>query len=210
MISINTLLIIIIVGLSFYAWGSKEVMNRWIMNPYTIKTQKQWYRFISSGFIHNDYMHLGFNCLTLYFFGDGIELIYSMGVLGKVAYPLFFVLGVIVSSIPTYLKHQSNPGYNSLGASGGVSSVVFASIVLGPSQELGLIIIPFFRLPAIIFGVMYLIYSHFMSKKGIDNINHDAHLYGALFGVLFTLLYVKGAIYYFLIGLNDLMNGALL
>jgi len=201
MITVNTVLLVLIVGASFYAWNNQHIMSKWIFNPYTVSTQKQWYRFITSGFIHRDYMHLGFNAYALYAFGGIVEQVYATTRWGVLAYVCLFVFGVIVSDVPTFLKHKNNPGYNALGASGGISAVVFASILLFPKIELGIIFIPFFKLPGFLFGALYLIYSHFMSKKQLDSINHDAHLYGALFGVLFTLLSVKNAFFaYFLYG----------
>lgn len=205
--SINTILLIAIVGASFLAWNNSTIFQKWLMIPYQVKHAKQWYRFITSGFIHSDYIHLGFNAFVLYSFGSLVEQIYSRSYLGSFGYLLLFLVGVIVADIPTYLKHKDNPSYSALGASGGVSAIVFASILLFPNVPLSLIIIPFFELPGFIFGIMYLIYSHFMSKRSIDNINHDAHLYGSLFGIVFTLLTIKGAFKdYFLYGPFGIMH----
>jgi len=207
MLSINNILLVLIVIASIYAWNNPYVMSKWIFNPYDVSRHKQWYRFITSGFIHKDYMHLGFNLYALYAFGTGVEQIYGTSIFGVFGYLLLFILGVIASSIPTFLKHKNNPAYNSLGASGGISSVVFACIFLAPKMKLNLILIPFFKLPGFAFGALYMIYSHFMAKKQIDNINHDAHLYGALFGILFTLLYIENVFFdYFLNGRYGILN----
>lgn len=165
-------------------------MNKLIFHPYTVKREGQWYRFISSAFIHGDWMHLLFNMFTLYWFGQLIEL----GVLkrqfgqetGAILYTMLFLIGVIVAHLPTYQKHKDSPHYRSLGASGGVSAVLFACIMFFPLEDIciyGILCIPGF-----IIGPLYLVYTYYRGKQGNDNINHDAHLYGALFGILFSLI----------------------
>src|SRR5450432_110623 len=136
--------------------------------------------------IHADYMHLIFNMLTLYFFGTVMEAYYQ-GQLGlqKWYYLALYIGALIVSNIPTYLKHRSDYNYRSLGASGAVSAVLFAFILLRPWQKILVLVFP---VPAIIYGGLFLFYSAYMSRKGGDNVNHDAHFYGALFGVLFTII----------------------
>lgn len=164
-------------------------MAKWIMNPFTTNRNREWWRFITSGFIHSNYMHLGFNLLVMHSFGGQVLNVFSQpnyfGKAGPIFYLLLFVLGVIVSDIPTYFRNKDNPAYNSLGASGGVSSIVFAFVILFPMSELGLLFIPFFKLPAFVFATLYMIYSHFQGKRGTDNINHSAHIWGSVFGVVF-------------------------
>lgn len=152
-------------------------MNRLILTPYWVERKNEYYRFITSGFIHKDYQHLIFNMISLYFFGYIVE-----AWLGTGLYIALYILAIIVSDIPTYLKQKNNSGYASLGASGGVSAVIFASILLHP---INLILIYFIPMPAIVFGVLYLAYSYYMDKQSRDNVNHSAHLYGALFGLAF-------------------------
>ncbi|MEJ0080746.1 MAG: rhomboid family intramembrane serine protease [Puia sp.] len=125
-------------------------------------------------------MHLIFNMLTLYFFGTFMEAHYQ-GELGlqKWYYLALYIGALIVSNIPTYLKHINDYNYRSLGASGAVSAVLFAFILLYPWQKIYVIVFP---VPAIVYGALFLVYSAYMSKKGGDNVNHDAHFYGALFG----------------------------
>ena len=125
--------------------------------------------------------------IALYFFGRTIEFIFTMnyGILGKVYFLILYLGGVIISDIPSYLKHKGNPGFNSLGASGGVASVLFGSILYRPMVDLCLYGI--LCLPAFILGTLYLIYSYLSGKRMADNINHDAHLFGALFGIVFTI-----------------------
>jgi len=185
--ALTFILIGITVITSISAFNNKQLQSRWIFNPYLVNVNKQYYRFFSSGFIHADYIHLVFNMIALYYFGRTIEFIFTMnhGVLGKVYFLLLYLGGVIVSDVPSFIKHRNNPGFNSLGASGGVASVLFGSILYRPLVDLciyGIICIP-----AFILGTLYLIYSYFSGKQMADNINHDAHLFGALYGIVFTI-----------------------
>jgi membrane associated rhomboid family serine protease len=164
-------------------------MDRWMFTPYRIHHRKQWDRFVLSGFIHKDYTHLLFNMFTFYFFGGVVEqfLRYKYGVaIGGVLFVGFYLLGIVLSDLPTYLKNKDNPQYRALGASGGTAATVFASIVLMPLSDIcmfGLLCFPGF-----ILGGFFLIYSYVKGKQDQDGINHDAHLYGALFGIAFILL----------------------
>jgi membrane associated rhomboid family serine protease len=180
----QTLIIIIVTALvSFGAFNNRTLYNDLILYPPAIN-RGQYYRFITSGFIHADIQHLLFNMLTLYFFG-GVMEDFLNGELGKWAFLALYLGGIIISDIPSYLKNKNNPGYASLGASGGVSSVLFAFILLSPWSTIYVFILP---VPAIIFGVLYMGYSIYMGKKGTDNVNHDAHLWGAIFGIVFILI----------------------
>jgi membrane associated rhomboid family serine protease len=183
---------IVIIGInvatSFYAWNNKSVLEKWMFNPYQVRTSRQFYRFITSGFIHNDYIHLLFNMFTLYFFGRVIEYAYQVyfGTAGIVYYLVLYLVGIVVADLPTYFKHKEQPYYNSLGASGGVAAVVFSSIIINPTSNIYIMgILP---LPGFVLGILFLIYSYFQARKSSSNINHDAHFYGAVFGILFTLI----------------------
>jgi membrane associated rhomboid family serine protease len=192
-----TLYIIIITGLiSFVGFRNEKLINELIFWPPAITQKFQYYRFITCGLIHADYMHLIFNMLTLYFFGTIMEYHYQ-GVLGlqRWYYLALYIGALIVSNIPTYLKHRNDYNYRSLGASGAVSAVLFAFILLSPWERIYVIVFP---IPAIIYGGLFLFYSAYMSKKGGDNVNHDAHFYGALFGILFTIAVRPGVLDIFL------------
>ncbi len=188
-ISATIILIGITVLISYQAWNKPELLNRLMFTPYLIKNRNQWDRFVLSGFIHKDSMHLLFNMFTFYFFGRIIEmyLIYRFGmVLGIVAYVLFYIAAIVLSDIPTYLKHKENSHYRALGASGGVAAAVFGSILIMPLSDICLF--GLLCLPGFILGILFLAYTFYQAKKGNDGINHDAHLYGALFGIAFILV----------------------
>lgn len=192
--SVTLILIIITVGISWYAWQNQDVMHRLIFTPYTVRRDNSWYRFLTSGFLHADLTHLFFNMFTFYFFGQAVEYTF-INIFGPITGILIFLLiyigGIIVSDIPTYFKHKDDPGYRALGASGGVAAVVFSSILFYPTQDICLYAI--LCIPGFILGILYLMYSYFQGKRMGDNINHDAHLYGAVYGFLISLILVPQA-----------------
>jgi membrane associated rhomboid family serine protease len=194
--TITNIILGITVLLSFYAFSNRDVMYKLIMNPYTVYRRNQYYRFITSGFIHGDHLHLIVNMFSFYFFGLGVQTIFQEGlpgtfegfgqVKGAVYFVALYILGIIVSDVPTYFKQRENPVYNSLGASGGVSSVVFAMVMFDPLRIFKLYaIIP---IPGFIFGIAYIMFSYYYGKRSNDNINHDAHLWGAVFGLVFCIV----------------------
>jgi len=173
-----TLVIIgITVWLSYSAWRDGSKMYRWIFNPVAVLRKRQYHRLISSGFIHADTTHLAFNMITLFFFGRYLEQVFIGG---------FYLLALAFSSLPALIKHKDNVAYNALGASGAVSAVLFFYILTAPWGILKLFfVIP---IPAIIFGVLYIIFSYRMGQRNTDNIGHEAHLFGALFGFFIPLI----------------------
>src|SRR5712675_2812306 len=186
MFDITLVIIVITCIITLTGFKNGKVVDELIFWPPAISKKHQYYRFITCGLIHADYMHLIFNMLTLYFFGTFMEAHYQ-GELGlqKWYYLALYIGALIVSNIPTYLKHRNDYNYRSLGASGAVSAVLFAFILLYPWQRIVVLVFP---VPAIVYGVLFLVYSAYMSRKGGDNVNHDAHFYGALFGILFTIM----------------------
>ena len=187
--SATLILVIVTVLISIAAWRNEALMDRWIMNPYAVAKRGEYYRLVTSGFLHADYGHLLFNMFSFYSFGQALEGVFTalFGNLGGVIFVAFYIVGIIVSDIPTLLKYRDQSRYNSLGASGGVSSVIFATILLNPFMSLQLMFIPI-PIPGFIFGLLYLGYSYYASRQGSSGINHDAHLYGALFGILFMAI----------------------
>lgn len=190
----QTIILIVLTGLiSFGAFNNHDLYRNLILYPPAIN-RGQYYRFVTSGFIHADLQHLLFNMLTLYFFGSVMEQFLNEAI-GKWAFLTMYLAAIVVSDIPSYLKNRNNAGYASLGASGGVSAILFGYILLAPWQTIYVFVFP---VPAIIFALLYMGYSVYMSKKGGDNVNHDAHIWGAVFGIVFILLNVKGALAHFL------------
>ena len=196
--------IIILIGLtvaiSVYAWSKDELMNSWILEPYRMaRSDGQWYRLLTSGFLHADWAHLLFNMFAFYSFGPVVlrTLVEGYGEgAGLGLFLLLYLGGIIISDLPTYFRHRNDPSYRSLGASGGVSSVLFASILLFPVNNNGggIIIFPIPRpIQPFVFGILYLAYSWYMGRRRGDNINHDAHFYGALYGVVLLLALMPAA-----------------
>lgn len=186
---VTILLIAINVIFSFIGFSNNSLVAKTIMWPYFIKREHQYYRLITSGFLHADWMHLIFNMFTLYFFGRNIEYLYAgYGLGGNFAYLALYFGGLIIADIPSYFKHQDDYEYRALGASGAVSAVVFAAIVFSPWSSIYLY--GALKLSAFAYAVLFIIYCIYMDKKGGDNINHNAHLWGALFGLAFTLVLI--------------------
>ena len=182
--SMTLVIIIITFILSIGAFSNEKMRNDLVFWPPVIKQRNQYYRFITSGFIHADWMHLLFNMITFYSFGEAMELFYVMKI-DKLGYLLFYLGGLIFSELPSYFKHIKNYNYRSLGASGAVSGILFSFILLAPWQTLYVF---FFPLPAVVFAILYFFYSAYMAKKGGDFINHSAHLWGAIYGMAFTII----------------------
>lgn len=175
---------------SLYAFSDKQLYGKFMLHPYSIAKGKNLYTFITSGLIHADWMHLFFNMFTFYFFAFRLEML-----IGHWQFGLLYVASLILSDIPTVIKHKEHFWYNSLGASGAISAVLFSYIMFEPLSLIGVMFIP---MPAIVFGVLYLVYCMYMSKNSRDHINHDAHFFGALTGLIFTVIFVPGIIPYFI------------
>jgi membrane associated rhomboid family serine protease len=188
----HTYITLFIIGLtvlvSILAMANAELKNKSIFNAWAIKHRKEWYRFLTHAFVHADWMHLIFNMYVLYSFGMIVEGQYLdlFESKGHLFYILLYFGGIIMSSVYSYEKNKDNLYYNALGASGAVAAVVFAGILINPNGGIGIIFIPVF-IPSWIFGILYLAYSWYMGKRGDDNIGHDAHFWGAVYGVVFTI-----------------------
>lgn len=182
--SINIIIIFSIAAVSLLGFSNHILFSKFLFKPYSILKNKEWYRFISSAWLHADYTHLFVNLFVLYSFGNYLE--YFLNVYYEeqslVLYLFLFLGSTVISHIPSYVKHKSNYNYEAVGASGGVSGILFAYILINPLSMLELYL--FIPIPAIVFGILYLWYSYYMSKKNIDNIGHEAHIYGALGGMM--------------------------
>ena len=179
-----TLIIIVVTCLvSLAAFQNPRLLERLILWPPAISARGQYDRLVTSGFIHADFGHLFFNMFTFYSFGSYMERLFTPRI-GAIGYALFYLVGIVVADVPSYLRHRNDAGYRSLGASGAVSAVLFAFILINPWSTILLFVIP---VPAILFAAVYLAYTIYMDRMRTDRINHSAHLWGAIYGVLFTL-----------------------
>lgn len=193
MISITLIIIIATVIVSIAAFNNQQVMDNLIFYPPAVTEKNQYYRFITCGFIHADIAHLAFNMISFYLFSNALvepAFIQFFGDYGRALLLVMYVLALIVCLLPTYWKNKNNENYRSLGASGAVSAVIFAGIIIAPQLQMGFFIIPPV-IPGFIFGPLYLICSYYLDKKGGGNINHSAHIWGALFGVVFIIVATK-------------------
>ena len=163
-------------------YAQPQVIERSLFRPYWFLRRKQYASIVTSGFVHADLPHLIFNMVTFWFFAFPLEK-----QIGPVRFAVLYVLGLVVSDLGTYFKHRNDPQYASLGASGAISAVLFAAIVYFPWMELFIIPIPV-PIPAPLFAVGYVAYSWYSARQSRGRINHDAHLGGALFGIVFVLL----------------------
>lgn len=189
MLSITIIILILTCVISFTAFSNQRVIDDLIFYPPAITQRNQWYRFVTNGVIHADIGHLAFNMFSFYMFGEYVERYFSalFDERGKTMFLLMYVTGLIVCLIPTYMQNRNNYHYRSLGASGAVSAVVFAGIFLDPTIKIGLLILPPI-IPGFVFGPLYLALSAYMSKRGGDNINHSAHFWGAIWGIVFVII----------------------
>lgn len=181
---ITLIIIAITCVISFMGFSNPRLIDRLILWPPAIARGKEYWRLASCGLIHADFGHLLFNMFTLYFFGGFMER-FLVPYIGEIGFALFYVGGIVLSILPSYLAHRTDSQYRSLGASGAVSAVLFAFVLLQPWATIYVFVVP---VPAIIFGVVYIAYTVYMDRQRADHINHSAHLWGAVYGVLFTIL----------------------
>ena len=209
-IDLVTIIVIVTSIISIAAFADRNLMARLINRPYDIKRYNQWYRLLTSGFLHADWIHLLFNMYVLYNFGKNVlndyhSLWYSKGTW---YFLILYIGGILVSDLPTYKKHQDDPAYASLGASGAVSAVLFAFVFLHPTTTLIMFPLPI-PLPAVLLGAGYLIYSWYMARRGGDFINHSAHFTGAVFGILYTFILRPSLVSRFIDQILDLIHSVL-
>lgn len=193
-ITITLVIVVLTVVVSLMGFNNSKIIDNLIFYGPAIAQRNQYYRFITCGLIHADFMHLAFNMLALYSFGVILERQFfaSPQIFGREAgvyYLMLYVGGLIVSSMPDYFKHRDNYYFRSLGASGAVSAVIFSCIVLYPRLPISLFFLP--GIPGWLFGLLYMIISAYLNKQGGGNINHGAHLWGAVYGIVFTVLFVS-------------------
>lgn len=173
---------------SIMAFSNPLLLNRLQFNAYAIKHHRQGWRFFSYALVHAGWGHLAINMFVFWSFGKMVLYLYQLhfGDLGFLYFILLYVGGIMFSVLFDFGRHKDDSWYNAVGASGAVSAVLFASILLYPAGGVYLFFIPI-EIPSPIFGILYLVYSVYMGRRGGDNIGHDAHFWGAIFGIVFTL-----------------------
>jgi membrane associated rhomboid family serine protease len=190
-LTITLSIVLFTTAISIGGFSNHKLIDDLIFYPPAITKRNQWYRFFTCGLIHADWGHLLFNMLSLYMFGDFVEQAFSQKFLfgenGKLFYLILYISALFFCLIPTFINHRKDSWYRSLGASGAVSAIVFVGILFNPTAKLGFFIIPPI-IPGYIFGPLYLLLSSMMSRQNRDNINHSAHIWGALYGLAFTIL----------------------
>lgn len=180
---ITFVLIAVTVLVSWQAFEKRRLYERLVLWPPGVQRFRQYDRLLTHGFVHSDWMHLLFNMITLYFFGRAVEGIFAQ-LVGQGMFLLFYLSAIVVSVLPSYLRHR-NGNYVFLGASGAVEAVLFAFVLFDPWNWILFFVIP---VPAVVFAIAFLGYSYWADKRGGGNVNHNAHLSGAIYGVLFMLL----------------------
>lgn len=188
--SITVIIIIITVLISISAFSNQKIINDLIFEPAAITNRNQWYRFFSCALIHADAIHLAFNMISFYSFGEMLEAYFKQifGSLGPLLFIALYVISQFLCLLPTYSKNKDNYYYRSLGASGAVSAVIFAFIFLDPLRKMGIFPIPFY-FPGFIFGAIYLAITYFLDKRGGSAINHSAHFFGAITGIMLVIVF---------------------
>lgn len=180
---VPVLLIGTVAIVSLLGWVHKPLRDALLLNPYRVRQSGHVHRLLTAGWVHANASHLVFNMLSLYFFADPV-----LKVLGPTSFVALYVSAVVMAFVPTTLRHMRNPGYNTLGASGAVAAVMFSAILLNPKLSLYVFFIPI-PVPAALFAVGYLVYSAWRSRQSGQDVNHDAHFSGAIYGVLFTYVF---------------------
>jgi membrane associated rhomboid family serine protease len=191
-------ILIVIIAISIISMNDQRVKSRFMFNAYAISRNREWWRFFTHGVLHADYPHLIFNMLSLYFFGPNVEAALCEGfgdLNGKLIFALLFIGALPVSSIASFFKHKEHSWYNALGASGAVSAVIFAAILLDPTHTILVFLLP---LPAWLYGIVFLGYSFYAAKRNADNIGHDAHFWGAIYGFILPVLFAPELIPHFM------------
>lgn len=185
-----TLTIILCTGiLSVLAFNREELRENLLFWPFMAAREGQHYRFLTGGMVHADFMHLFFNMISLYSFGGVLEEVLLPALFderGRMMFALLYMMSLVFSCLPDYFLHRRDPYYRALGASGAVSAVIYSAITIVPTMPIRFFFIPF-DIPGWVFGFLYLALSYHLARRGSDNIGHNAHFWGAVFGIVFTL-----------------------
>ena len=199
--SITLIIVAITVLASMFAFSNRTKLQEWMMNPYAVIQHKDYKRLFTHGLIHGDYMHLFFNMFVLYQFGTHVEKVFTneskfnvvFGMsnwwgesMGISLFLMLYIGAILAATIPSIVKHKDNPGYNSLGASGAVSAILIVFILIQPTAQLAFFF--FIPMPAWVAGILFFVFEAYMNRKGGTGIAHDAHIYGAIYGLLFMTI----------------------
>ncbi len=188
---VASVIFVITVLTSLLAFSNPQVYERLILSPHQVYRKQNVYTLLTSGLIHKDWMHLFFNMLSYYFFAFRLE-----GIIGHWQFAVLYLVSLVLSDLPTVMKHREDFWYRTLGASGAVSAVVFSFILFDPMTKMMILPLPI-PIPAILFGVLYLVYCVYAGRQQADTINHDAHFYGALNGIIITIILYPSVVPYF-------------
>jgi membrane associated rhomboid family serine protease len=187
------IIFLVTIGMSLYTmYKDQSLFERMALHPFSVVEENRWHTMVTSGFVHADIPHLAFNMLTFYFFAFSLEMI-----IGTVNFIILYFASLILSDISTVVKQRHNPHYRSVGASGAISGVLFSFILFAPFTKIMLFFIPI-GIPAPIFGALYLAYCYFAARRGEDFVNHDAHFWGALAGIVVTIILEPQVVPHFL------------
>lgn len=192
---------------SIPAFQNRNLFYKLLFSPYIIQTQKEWHRFLTHALLHADWLHLILNMYVLYLFGSMVEhdfIVYFGKLKGEVYFFFLYLCSIFASVIPSYEKHKHNASHSAVGASGAVSAVVFSAILLAPGMRLALLFVPI-PLPAPVFGLLYLLYCRYAAKHSRDNVAHDVHYWGSVFGILFTIIVLPSSVAQFMEAVKDIM-----
>ncbi|MBB6236969.1 membrane associated rhomboid family serine protease [Pedobacter sp. AK013] len=189
---VASLIFVFTIITSLYAFYDHSLYGKFMLHPFSVSKGQNVYTLITSGLVHADWMHLFFNMFTFYAFAFTLE-----SLMGSWRFGILYFLGLVLSDLPTVIKHKDHFNYNSLGASGAISAVLFSYILYNPMAKIYIMFIPI-GIPAVVFGILYLIYCAYASRNSRDHINHDAHFFGALTGLIFTIIFVPGILQNFI------------
>src|SRR3546814_534039 len=179
---------------SIYAFSNPSIYGKFMLHPYSINRGQNIYTILTSGIVHRDWSHLLFNMFTFFFFGFPLErLLSQMSTWGHWQFLLIYILGIIFSDISTIIKEKDNYNYHSLGASGAICAILFSFILFNPTMSIYFFFIPI-PIPAVVFGFLFLGYCVWAARSARDSINHDAHFYGAITGLVLTIIDRKSVV----------------
>lgn len=189
---VASVIFVITILVTLLAFSNEKLYDKLMLHPYSVYRGEKTYTIVTSGFIHKDWTHVFFNMLSYYFFAFKLE-----AYLGHWQFGLLYLASLVLSDLPSVLKHKNDFWYHSLGASGAISAVVFSCILFDPRSGIYVFPLPI-AIPAVLFGVLYLAYCAYASKQSRDAINHDAHFFGAISGIMITIILYHQIIPHFL------------